>query len=195
MPYPTRRALSFVFAALLPVLTSGCANLNATIAALFGSPPRSAAASAPPLPPPQPKFADEVVVLKGKRVLELKSNGKTFETFPIALGEHARGPKQRQGDERTPEGLYRIDRRTMRTRWTRELHISYPNAEDSARAAREHVSPGGEIYIHGMPANYGPYDPPFWVKDWTEGCIAVGNAAIVKIWDAVPDGTPIDILP
>jgi murein L,D-transpeptidase YafK len=196
MSHPTRRAFLLVFALALPLAVGGCdnAHFNATIASLFGSPARPATALAPP-PSPQPKFADEVVVLKGKRLLELKSHGKTYESFPIALGEHARGPKQRQGDGRTPEGVYRIDGRSMRTRWTRELHISYPDTEDRARAAHEHVSPGGDIDIHGMPADYGPYDPPFWVKDWTEGCIAVGNAAIVKIWDAVPDGTPIDILP
>ena len=58
-----------------------------------------------------------------------------------------------------------------------------------------HVNPGGAIFIHGMPRDYGPYDPPKWYRDWTEGCIAVGNAAIMKIMAAVPVGTPIDILP
>jgi len=46
-----------------------------------------------------------------------------------------------------------------------------------------------------LPSDYGPFDPPQWYRDWTEGCISVGNVAIVKIWDAVPDGTPIEILP
>lgn len=195
MRHPSLRPLSLVFVLLLPALTAGCANFNATIASLFGSQPQPTAAPAPAPLPPQPQIADRIVVLKEKRILELQNHGKTFETFPIALGEHSRGPKERQGDGRTPEGLYRIDGRSMHTRWSRELQISYPNAEDRARAAREHVSPGGDIQIHGMPADYGPYDPPLWVKDWTEGCIAVGNAAIVKIWDAVADGTPIDILP
>ncbi len=195
MSHATRRAFSLILTLALPVAVSGCDNFNAAIGSLFGPPARPVATFVPPTPPPQPQLADEVIVYKSKRVLELKSRGKTFASFPIALGEHSRGPKRRQGDGRTPEGIYRIDGRSMRTRWSRELHISYPDAEDRAQAAREHVSPGGDIYIHGMPANYGPYDPPLWVKDWTEGCIAVGNAAIVKIWDAVPDGTPIDILP
>jgi len=155
--------------------------------------PAPLAAAAPALP--KPKMADKVVVLKSQRVLELLSQGEVFETFPIALGAHAEGPKRRLGDGRTPEGLYRIDGRTTRTRWSRELHISYPSAHDRARAAAEHVDPGGGVYIHGMPRDYGPYDPPFWLRDWTEGCIAVGNAAIVKIWDAVPVGTPVDIKP
>jgi len=196
MRHPSLRPFSLVFVLfLLPAMTTGCANFNATIASLFGSQPQQAAAPAPPPLPPHPQVVDEIVVLKARRILELKSQGKTLETFPIALGEHSRGPKRRQGDGRTPEGTYRIDGRTMNTRWTRELHISYPDAEDRARAQADHVDPGGAIYIHGMPADYGPYDPPLWVKDWTEGCVAVGNAAIVKIWDAVPDGTPIEILP
>lgn len=194
-----RRAVSLVFGLALPLLTGGCgslnASLNSTLGSLFGAPARPATAPTPAAPPAKPQLADEVVVYKSKRVLELRSHGQTFDTFPIALGEHWQGPKRRQGDGRTPEGIYRIDGRSMQTRWTRELHISYPDANDRARASAAHVEPGGAIYIHGMPASYGPYDPPLWVKDWTEGCIAVGNAAIVKIWNAVPDGTPIDILP
>jgi L,D-peptidoglycan transpeptidase YkuD (ErfK/YbiS/YcfS/YnhG family) len=57
------------------------------------------------------------------------------------------------------------------------------------------VDPGGAIFVHGMPNEYGPYDPPVWSRDWTEGCVSVGNIAIVKIWDAVPEGTPIEIRP
>lgn len=194
MPHRKHRSVSLAVL-LLPALTTGCASFSTALTALFGSPARPAATPAPAPPPPQPRLADEVVVFKSQRVLELRAHGKTFEKFPIALGEHGRGPKQRQGDGRTPEGIYRIDGRSMKTRWTRELHISYPSDDDRARAREAHVDPGGAIYIHGMPADYGPFDPPMWVKDWTEGCVAVGNAAIVKIWDAVPDGTPIDILP
>jgi murein L,D-transpeptidase YafK len=185
MPRPNFRSAAFVVVAVMLALGSGCTPPPPT--------PPPVAAIQPE--PPKPTVADEVVVLKDKRVLELLSKGKVFETFPIALSAHAVGTKQRLGDGRTPEGLYRIDGRTTKTRWSRELHISYPDAHDRARAAAEHVDPGGGIYIHGMPRDYGPYDPPQWYKDWTEGCIAVGNAAIVKIWDAVPDETPIDIRP
>jgi murein L,D-transpeptidase YafK len=177
--------VSLVVAAAMAALVAGCTPPP--------SPPASAAAA--PAPPPKPSVADEVVVLKGKRVLQLLAKGEVFETFPIALSSHSTGTKRRLGDGRTPEGRYRIDGRTTKTRWSRELHISYPDAHDRARAEAEHVDPGGGIYIHGMPRDYGPYDPPQWYKDWTEGCVAVGNAAIVKIWDAVPDGTPIDIRP
>ncbi|HZK91457.1 MAG TPA: L,D-transpeptidase family protein [Stellaceae bacterium] len=143
----------------------------------------------------KPPVADRIVVMKAQRTLELLRQGKVFETFPVSLGAHWRGPKREAGDGRTPEGVYRIDDRSEHTRYTRALHISYPNAEDRARARTMHVEPGGGIFIHGVPSDYGPYDPPQRFHDWTDGCISVGNAAIVKIWNAVPDGTPIDILP
>jgi L,D-peptidoglycan transpeptidase YkuD (ErfK/YbiS/YcfS/YnhG family) len=46
-----------------------------------------------------------------------------------------------------------------------------------------------------MPASFGHHDPVRFFVDWTDGCIAVGNIAIEEIWDAVDDGTVIEILP
>ena len=200
-----RHAGAVVIAVALLALTGGCqggpglyAGIDGgLLAGWFGSPqrPAPAAAPAPDPPPPAPRRADLVVVFKSQRVLELVHDGQVFETFPIALGSHPMGPKEERGDDRTPEGRYFIDRRSKDTRYTRELHISYPNADDIARARTMHVNPGGAIFIHGLPADYGPYNPPRWYHDWTEGCIAVGNLAIDKIWRAVPVGTPIDIVP
>ena len=144
---------------------------------------------------PAPAMADRVIVQKSQRTLELLRDGKVFASFPVALGREPRGAKQQEGDGRTPEGAYRIDYKSMQSRYTRALHVSYPDDNDRARAAAIGVDPGGAIFVHGLPPDYGPADPPRWYRDWTEGCIAVGNTAILKIWDAVPDGTPIEILP
>jgi murein L,D-transpeptidase YafK len=187
MPYSIFfRVLGTVLAVALVGLTSGCM--------MPETPPEPTPSAGQPTPP-KPVRADRVLVMKSSHTLELLYEGKVFETFPISLGSHPGGPKREAGDGRTPEGEYRIDRRSVRTRYTRELHISYPNAKDRAQAQAMHVEPGSGIFIHGLPRDYGPYDPPERFHDWTDGCIAVGNAAIVKIWDAVPDGTPIDILP
>lgn len=183
MPHRFLRALALLLA-VPPLALCGCATQ-----------PQPAAAPVAQPAPVKPKVADEVMVLKSQRVLELLQDGKVFATFPISLGAHWRGPKREAGDGRTPEGVYEIDGRTERTRYTRALHISYPNIKDRERARAMNAEPGGGIYIHGVPRDYGPYDPPERFHDWTDGCISVGNAAIVKIWDAVPDGTPIDILP
>lgn len=179
------RRLSLLAAMSLALLAGGCHAPPA---------PRPAPPAARPAPP-LPLRADRIVVYKNRRLLELRRDGKTVESFPIALGEHPQGAKREQGDGRTPEGHYLVDWRTADTRWSRELHISYPNERDRERAQSMHVEPGGGIFIHGLPRDYGPFDPPKWYRDWTNGCVAVGNRAIVKVWNAVADGTPIDILP
>ena len=186
--------LSLLAALALVLLTGGCQQISGLAARLFPPPPRPQPAATVPAPPP-PLQADRVVVFKRRRILELLRGGEVAERFPIALGEHPEGAKRRQGDGRTPEGAYVIDWRTDDTRYTRELHISYPDAADRERAEAQHAAPGGGIFIHGLPRDYGPFDPPAWYRDWTDGCIAVGNAAIIKISQAVPNGTPIDILP
>jgi murein L,D-transpeptidase YafK len=139
--------------------------------------------------------ADRIRVHKAERVLQLLTGGATLRSYPIALGRHPEGAKQRLGDGRTPEGFYEIDGRTARTPYHRALHISYPNIADLRRAQAAHVNPGGAIFIHGMPASFGHHDPVRFFVDWTDGCVAVGNIAIEEIWAAVDDGTVVEIMP
>jgi len=139
--------------------------------------------------------ADRVLVLKAERELELLHDGAIIKSYPIALGRHPKGPKRRRGDGRTPEGVYIIDGRFTHTPYHLALHISYPSEADAARARAAGLSPGGAILIHGMPARFGHTDPVRFFRDWTNGCIAVGNIAIEEIWRAVDDGTPIEIRP
>ncbi len=139
--------------------------------------------------------ADRIVVLKAKRELRLLRGERVLKSYPIALGSHPEGPKRREGDGRTPEGVYVIDGRSARTPYHRALHISYPSDLDRARAEEMGYPPGGQIFIHGMPERFGGADPVRFYRDWTNGCIAVGNAAIEEIWGAVDDGTVITIKP
>src|SRR6185437_8754490 len=119
--------------------------------------------------------ADLVLVLKSAHRLILLRDGIVLKDYPIALGRHPQGPKQRRGDGKTPEGGYVIDRRFTDTPYHLALHISYPNAADVKRARARGVSPGGEILIHGMPERFGHTDPVRFFRDCTDGCIAVGN--------------------
>jgi murein L,D-transpeptidase YafK len=139
--------------------------------------------------------ADRVVVHKKERTLELFKNGSSIRKYKIALGAEPVGPKTQQGDHKTPEGIYVIDRRNERSKFYRALHISYPNAEDQARAAKLGVSPGGDIMIHGLPNGFGWLGESHRLQDWTEGCIAVTDKEMDEIWKLVPDGTSIEIDP
>ena len=108
----------------------------------------------------------------------------------IQLGDAPQGPKHFQGDERTPEGRYMIDYGNPGSAYHLSLHISYPAARDVAFARLQGRSPGGLIFIHGQPNDWPAGRVP---GDWTDGCISVSNAEIEALYEAVPDGTVIDI--
>jgi murein L,D-transpeptidase YafK len=128
-----------------------------------------------------------------RRVILLDDNGQPLRIFNgIQLGPSPIGPKHFEGDGRTPEGHYTIDRGNAQSAYHLSLHISYPDAADRAYAAAAGRAPGGLIFLHGQPNGYGPARAP---GDWTEGCIAVTNSEIEEIWSRVGDGTPIDLVP
>ena len=139
--------------------------------------------------------ADRVVVVKNARTLALLSQGKILKTYKIALGGEPVGPKTRQGDHKTPEGIYTLDRRNAHSQFYRSIHISYPDAQDRAQAKKAGVSPGGDIYVHGLPNRYGWLGSRHCLKDWTDGCIAVTDEEMDEIWRVVSDGILIDIKP
>lgn len=134
---------------------------------------------------------DLVVVMKADRVLYLYDDGDIVGQFPIALGKNPIGTKRQRGDNRTPEGLYRLDWRNPDSIFHRSIHVSYPDARDVARARQRGVDPGDLIMIHGEP----DYDDRKRTGDWTNGCIAVSNEAIDEIWSRVSNGTRIHIYP
>lgn len=143
----------------------------------------------------KPFRADRVLVIKKERTLELLDHGKVIKTYKVALGGDPVGGKTRQGDHKTPEGVYVLDRRNAHSQFYKSIHISYPNASDRATARKSGVSPGGDVFVHGLPNGYRFVGAVHRMKDWTDGCIAVTDEEIDEIWQAVPDGTPIEIRP
>ena len=143
----------------------------------------------------QPAFAavDLIRVDKSERKLWLLDGATVVREYDIHLGANPEGPKEREGDGRTPEGRYLISGKNPNSRFTLSLRVSYPGADDRAAAAKSGVNPGGDIMVHGQP-NAVP-DAFVIPTDWTLGCIAVSNTAIREIYDLVDIGTPIEILP
>lgn len=139
--------------------------------------------------------ADYILVEKSARSLRLFAEGREIARYPIQLGKNPLGHKEREGDNRTPEGIYHIDWRNPNSAFFLSLQISYPNAEDRARAAAAGVSPGSLIMIHGMPNNL-EYRREIWDEpNWTNGCIALRDHHMAEVWDLVDLGTPIEIRP
>lgn len=140
-------------------------------------------------------LADSIVVEKSQHRLSLYYRGALLRSYLVALGQQPKGDKIRRGDNRTPEGIFRIAARNPESRYHRALKISYPDAAHIARANALGVQPGGDIMIHGLPARQAWVGAAHRDFDWTEGCIAVTNKEIEEIWSVVPVGTPIQIKP
>ena len=136
---------------------------------------------------------DRVLVLKSAHKLQLLSGEQVVKSYGVALGRGGLAAKRRQGDGRTPEGLYTIDYRNPASRFHLALHISYPQSSDKHRARQFGSNPGGDIMIHGLGPDASWAGADHRLSDWTEGCIAVTDAEIEEIWEMVPDGTPVEI--
>ncbi len=130
-----------------------------------------------------------ILVYKENRKMYLMHHDTALRVFDFELGFTPTGHKQVEGDGRTPEGDYIIDRRNPNSEFYLSIGISYPNARDVEVARGLGLSPGGDIFIHGEPRRFAGRD------DWTWGCIAVTNEEMEDIYVMVATGTPISIYP
>ncbi|PIB23306.1 hypothetical protein BFP76_09530 [Amylibacter kogurei] len=134
---------------------------------------------------------DRIIIEKSARKMTLYQNEKPVREYAIALGFAPDGDKWKQGDGKTPEGVFKINRRNQNSKYTLSLGIDYPKPEDITRARNGGYDPGGDIFIHGQPNKVAE---GFKVKgDWTAGCIAVTNPEIREIWNVTPMGTIVEI--
>jgi murein L,D-transpeptidase YafK len=164
------------------ILTSSLARADS---AMLSSPTRAE----------DPWRADLVIVEKSARRLHLMRGAQRLRSYEISLGSEPEGHKLREGDNRTPEGDYVLDWRNEDSAYFMSIHISYPNQRDLRLARERGVDPGDMIMIHGLPNDSLPTLSDYIGEDWTNGCIAVSNQAMIDIWLSVSDATPIRILP
>jgi len=138
---------------------------------------------------------DRIVIEKSARKLSLFVNGKSLKSYRVALGRNPIGAKQEEGDNKTPEGVYRIDGRNPQSNFHLALHVSYPSDEDKVHAAERGVSAGFDIMIHGIRNGRGWIGAFHRLSDWTAGCIALTDEEIEELWRVTPDGTIVEIQP
>ena len=163
-----------------------------------------------------PKFKSQIydlkspliIVKKSQRTLELFDGNRLIKRYTMVLGFAPTGDKEVEGDGRTPEGEFYVFTKNAESRFHLSLGISYPAPDDAKRGidnklitsaeadaiaeatANREMPPqktalGGEIYIHGGGTE----------RDWTEGCVALKDEEIKELFDAVPVGTKVKIMP
>lgn len=161
--------------------------------------PAAWAQKRPKQPPVSQRKVDFIWVEKSKSRLYLIKNDKVHSSYKVAFGANPIGHKVQEGDERTPEGRYFIVEKRTYSQFYKALLVSYPSAEDKARARKRGVNPGGNILVHGIPNSYAHL--PDFIQDfqkwlnWTDGCIAVTNREMDQIFSLVHPGMLIIIRP
>ncbi len=131
----------------------------------------------------------QLLLHKDRRKMYMLHKEDVVKSFQVRLGFNPNGHKLQQGDGRTPEGLYHIDRRNYNSAFYLSLGISYPNIRDVARSRAAGVSPGGDIFIHGGPRSAKEGRK----RDWTAGCISLRNSDMREVFWMTRLGTPIFI--
>src|SRR5262245_44389948 len=149
-----------------------------------------------------------IVIYKSARKLEFYSDKTLLRTYRVGLGFSPVADKVREGDGATPEGDFYVFVKNNKSAYYLSLGVSYPNVEDAKRGLRDglitkaqydaiveanrkkiwqprYQKLGGLIYIHGNGAK----------SDWTWGCVALENADMKELYDAVSVGTPVTIKP
>lgn len=147
----------------------------------------------PVRPPSLSPKVDLIIVEKAAHRLTLLNNGRVEHVYQISIGRGGSGPKRIAGDNKVPEGKYRIAGRNSQSAYHLSLRIGYPTARQAAEGKLHGIDPGGDVMIHGIRRGLGWIGNLHRSVDWTRGCIAVTNAEIEQIWRDVPDGTAIII--
>ncbi len=145
-----------------------------------------------PLMVPEASRVDHILIEKSARRLTASLDGAVVMQSDIALGFAPEGDIFQEGDGKTPEGVFKIDRRNPQSAFHLSLGIDYPQDEDRERAQQGNYSPGGDIFIHGQPNGVTGVTLP---GDWTLGCIAISNSEIAQLWSLTANGTIVEIRP
>ncbi len=151
------------------------------------------------IPPKNPS----IVISKSEYKLFFYLNGKYMKSYSIVLGKKPTDPKLYEGDNRTPEGIYRVKAKLIHQRWSKFILLDYPNGDDKRRYEAalkmgkiprqdtEYPSVGGDIGIHGTHSHALNQAR----KNWTWGCISMFNKDINEIYPYVKKGMLVYILP
>ena len=149
-----------------------------------------------------------IEVYKKERILKLWNDELLIGEYQIGLGFNPVGPKEKEGDGKTPEGSYYVCVKNPNSRFYLSLGVSYPGSSDAENALASdlitqaqydtiisainagttppwYTPLGGEIMIHGHGSG----------SDWTAGCVAVDNDVMDVLWELCDVGTKIMIYP
>ena len=136
---------------------------------------------------------DRIVIDKSERQLRAYSKGAIVRRLPVSLGRDPEGPKQQEGDNRTPEGVYPLTEHKRDSGYHLALRVGYPTPGEAVVAQRQDREPGSDIMIHGLRNGFGWIGTVHRSVDWTRGCIALTNGEMEWLYRSTSAHTVVEI--
>ena len=141
----------------------------------------------------------QLVIDKSDYTLKVFTADTLVKTYAVVFGGNPVEDKEKEGDRRTPEGVFGVRDKYPHRNWSKFIWIDYPNAaswekfnqQKAAGIIKEGETIGGEIGIHGVPE--GKDNMIDEKRNWTLGCISMKNADINEIYPYITKQTQITI--
>ena len=171
---------------------------------------------ATPLPEQEPTL---ILVDQTTYKMRVVQNGRSDAEYDVSFGQ-AKGPKQIEGDNKTPTGMYFVTKKHQGSfegpygayyggYW---IKVNYPNQFDGSRAQAEGLI--NKQQAATIAARWRERQPTLentrlgggigfhgWAKEWSNdgprhlswGCVVMHIYDISKLYDQIPEGTMVVI--
>ncbi len=140
-----------------------------------------------------------IIIDKSDGFLRLYDDAGLRARYPAVFGQESEKDKFKEGDKRTPEGLFTILSIRKHKKWHLMLLLDYPTKESKKTFERRKqerkidsaATIGGAIGIHGT----WPHED-FLIdnrRHWTDGCISLKNNHLDDLKKYIISGTKVEI--
>ncbi|WP_298515869.1 murein L,D-transpeptidase family protein [uncultured Kordia sp.] len=140
-----------------------------------------------------------ILIDKSDYKLSVFAADTLVKEYHVVFGGNPVDDKEKEGDKRTPEGVFGVRDKYPHRNWSKFIWIDYPNAESwkkfNQRKAngiiKDGETIGGEVGIHGVPD--GMDNMIDEKRNWTLGCISMKNKDVNEIYPYITKKTKITI--
>jgi len=147
------------------------------------------------------KNKTSILIEKSRYRLTVYLDKKPLKSYAVVFGENPVDDKLREGDRRTPEGIFKIKELYPHPDWSKFLWLDYPTKDSWKKHINAKIkgiinwtdTVGSEIGIHGVPTGGDRLIDDR--SNWTWGCISLKTKDIDEIYQIVQQGTEVEIIP
>ena len=140
-----------------------------------------------------------ILIDKSEYTLSVFAADTLVKQYDVVFGGNPVDDKEKEGDKRTPEGVFGVRDKYPHRNWSKFIWIDYPNVASWKKFNKRKASGiiidgetiGGEVGIHGVPDGMDHMIDD--KRNWTLGCISMKNKDVNEIYPYILNQTQITI--